>query len=98
MNWWSEAALIWLPRGERPYPADFAQRAAPGTNDFFYYALDAFACVSKRAVDVREEDRGEEPWVYVVEDRLLLSPAEIDALMPQWETARGQVSATRAAG
>lgn len=93
MQWWSEAAVIWLPQGERPYPDDFAQRAAPGTNDFYYYAHDAFAAVSKR---LAEEQVGE-PWIYVLDERLLLSPAEVRNLMPEWEAARGQESPARAA-
>lgn len=93
MQWWSEAAVVWLPPGQRPYPDDFAQRAAPGTSDFYYYALDAFAAVKQRLATSEDV----EPWVYLLEDSTLLSPPDIRGLLPEWENVRSQASLPAAA-
>ncbi|MFK4808978.1 hypothetical protein ACI3KW_02105 [Devosia sp. ZW T5_3] len=82
MNWWSETAVLWLPVAEQPYPAEFADRARPGSSDFYYYALDAFEAISQRRT--REFER--EPWAYVFDSQQILSPAEIDQLMVEWRT------------
>ncbi len=37
MRWTSELAVVWLPVGHaQPYPEQFADRAGPGTSDYFY--------------------------------------------------------------
>ena len=57
---WSELAVVWLPVGQaHPYPEQFADRAAPGTSDYFYYALalaEVFTSWPSRT--------HEEPWAY----------------------------------
>jgi hypothetical protein len=82
MNWWSETAVLWLPVAEQPYPAEFADRARPGSSDFYYYALDAFEAISQR----RTPEFEREPWAYVFDSQQILSPAEIDQLMVEWRT------------
>lgn len=89
MNWWSETALLWLPKAGHPYPEDFATRALPGSCDFYYLTLDAFDAISRR----RRHDDEHEPWVYILEDYRILSPAEIDGLMEEW---RVELEASRA--
>lgn len=89
MNWWSEAALTWLPADLEAYPKDFADRARPGTSDFFYYALDAFACIAQK--QAAHGDR--QPWIYVVDEGRILSPQDIDGLMDEW---RAQMAAAEA--
>lgn len=84
MNWWSETAVLWLPVAGNPYPQDFADRATPGSSDFYYLAVDAFHAIDKRGG--KEFDR--EPWAYMLEDKRILSPTEIDQLM---EEARDQL-------
>lgn len=81
MNWRSETAVLWLPKDHNAYPADFATRAEPGSSDFFYYALDAFAAIFERTG--LEFDK--EPWAYVLEDQIMLSPAEIETLKSEWQ-------------
>jgi hypothetical protein len=49
MNWWSETAVLWLPVAQQPYPTEFGDRAGRGSSDFYYYALDAFDAISRRA-------------------------------------------------
>lgn len=88
MNWWSETALLWLPKAGQPYPEDFASRAEPGSSDFYYLALDAFDAINRR----RSHDGEHEPWAYVLEDQRILSPAEIDGLMGEW---RDELRASR---
>lgn len=80
MNWWSETALLWLPKDTWAYPEDFPSRAVPGSSDFYYLALDAFRAIDDR----RPTDKEREPWAYVVEDHRILSPGEIDGLMEEW--------------
>ena len=80
MNWWSETAVLWLPVTGRPYPEDFADRAAPGASDFYYYALDAFEAIARK----RPLEFDREPWAYVLSDQQILSPTEIDQLMDEW--------------
>lgn len=81
MNWKSEVAVLWLPVAGKPYPQDFANRAEPGANDFYYLAPDAFDAIRRRRSD--EYDR--EPWAYVLAENHILSPAEIDELMDEFE-------------
>ena len=81
MNWWSEAAILWLPVASHPAPADFADRPRPGTADFHYYALDAFEAIAR----ARSEQFDREPWVYILSDQQVLSPGEVDALMDEWQ-------------
>lgn len=80
MNWSSETAVLWLPVAGRPYPEDFADRATPGSSDFFYIALDAFDAIANR----RKSESNREPWAYVLTDKLILSPSEIDQLMDEF--------------
>lgn len=89
MNWWSEAAILWLPVPQRPAVEDFASSPMPGSDGFYYLTLDAYEAV------VRQRDRefDREPWMYVVEDQRILSPNEIDALLDEW---RAQVDAAMA--
>ncbi|HTN62350.1 MAG TPA: hypothetical protein VL147_12490 [Devosia sp.] len=82
MNWQSETAVLWLPKNSTVYPPDFPTRALPGSNDFFYYTLDAFSSIFER----RNSEVEREPWAYVLETQLLLSPTQIDALKADWET------------
>jgi hypothetical protein len=86
MNWLSEAAVIWLPKDAHAYPEQFAQRAAPGSNDFYYFAVDAFASVFDRIHGESER----EPWIYLLDDKRLLSPTQIKALAEEWATALSQ--------
>lgn len=81
MNWSSEVAVLWLPVAGKPYPQDFANRAEPGASDFYYLAPDAFHAISRRRSD--EHDR--EPWAYILSESRILSPAEIDQLMGEFE-------------
>lgn len=80
ISWWSEAALLWLPKDSWAYPEDFPSRAVPGTSDFYYLALDAFHAIEDR----RSTDSEREPWAYIVDDHRILSPREIDGLMDEW--------------
>lgn len=80
MNWWSETALLWLPKAGHPCPEDFATRASPGSSDFYYLTLDAFDAINRR----REHDAEHEPWAYVLADKCMLSPTDIDGLMDDW--------------
>lgn len=80
MNWWSEAALLWLPEDGQAYPADFAVRAAPGTSDFYYLAIDAFEAVIRE----RSLKPDLQPWVYILDEGKLLSPSEVAECMVDW--------------
>lgn len=80
MNWWSETAVLWLPTAGHPHPEDFADRAAPGSSDFYYLALDAFDAIENRRG--REFDR--EPWAYVLAEKRILSPTEIYDLLDEF--------------
>jgi hypothetical protein len=86
MNWLSEAAVIWLPKDTHAYPEQFAQRAAPGSNDFYYFAIDAFASVFDRIQGEPER----EPWIYLPDEKRLLSPTQIKTLAEEWTTALSQ--------
>lgn len=81
MNWWSETAVLWLPVSGNPYPEDFAERATPGSSDFYYLALDAFHAIESR----RASEFEREPWAYVLADKRILSPTEIDQLMDEFK-------------
>jgi hypothetical protein len=89
MNWWSEAALTWLPADLDAYPKDFADRARPGTSDFFYYALDAFACIAQKRAAYGDR----RPWIYLIEAGRILSPQDIEDMMDEW---RAQMVAAEA--
>lgn len=91
MNWWSETAVLWLPVGGQAYPTDFADRARPGSSDFYYYALDAFEAISRR----RPHEFDREPWAYVLDSQEILSPTDIDQLIDEW---REQVQNVRKIG
>src|SRR5690606_24864550 len=97
MHWWSETSVLWLPVASRPYPDDFADRARPGASDFYYYALDAFDAIARR----RPQEFDREPWAYVLSDRQILAPGEINQLMDEWRaqmTAASAVKTVSAAG
>ena len=89
MHWWSETAVLWLPVAERPSPSDFADRAEPGSSDFYYYALDAFEAIESK----RPQEFDREPWAFILSEQAILVPAEIDQLMDEW---RDQMRVARA--
>lgn len=80
MNWFSEAALLWVPLAGQAYPSEFADRARPEANDFYYFFLDAFEAIDRQRAS--RPDR--EPWIFVVDSQKLLTPKEIDALFNDW--------------
>lgn len=80
MNWNSEAALLWLPTSGQAYPSDFADRARPGANDYYYCALDAFDAVERQ----RSAQFDREPWIFLVGSQRILPPDEIGRLMNDW--------------
>lgn len=77
----SEASVLWLPVPQRPLVSDFQLAGGPGADGFHYYALDAFSEIRRRRAS--EFDR--EPWVYVLSTGAILSSAEIDQLMDEFE-------------
>lgn len=83
MDWTSEMAVLWLAVAKKPSQDDFATRAEPGSDDFFYLASDAFDAIRRR----RAKEFVQEPWAYVVAENRILSPAEIDQLMDEWQDA-----------
>lgn len=89
MNWWSETAVLWLPVAERPSPSDFADRAEPGSSDFYYHALDAFEAIKSK----RPQEFAGEPWAFICSEQAILAPAEIDQLVDE---LRDQMRAARA--
>ncbi len=68
MDWQSEISLLWLPPGAGPYQADFATRAVPGTYDFYYLGLDAFAAIEDRW----PQEHVNEPWAFILSEKRLL--------------------------
>jgi hypothetical protein len=83
MDWNSEMAVVWLPKGATAYPEQFATRADPGTSNFFYIALDAFHAIY-RDWPMHPND---EPWAYHVADQRLYRPAELADLREEWGSA-----------
>lgn len=81
MDWLSEASVLWLPVPKKPERGDFPQAGGPEVSGFFYYALDAFADIKER----RATESALEPWVYVLDTDAILSPAEIDQLMDEFD-------------
>jgi hypothetical protein len=83
MDWNSEMAVVWLPKGSSAYPEQFATRADPGTSNFFYFALDALDAVY-RDWPLHPND---EPWAYHVASQRLYEPAELSDIRDEWADA-----------
>lgn len=80
MQWESDLAVVWLASGDKPYLAQFADRADPGTSSYFYYALDGLDFI------YREWPKrvGKEPWAYCRDEQRLYSPQDLRELESSW--------------